>query len=81
MAVFEPAHGSAPDIAGKNQVNPTSMLRCGVMLLHYLGEHDAADRVERAVDSVLSEGKATTRDMGGAATTTQFTDAVLQKLK
>jgi len=80
-AVFEPAHGSAPDIAGQGIVNPVSQIMCGVMLLQHLGEHTAAAAIERAVGEVLEEGRVVTRDLGGMATTHQFTDAVIAKLQ
>ena len=68
-AVFEPVHGSAPDIAGKGLANPIAMILSGAMMLRHLGEPDAADRVERAVDAVLGEGRVRTRDLGGTSTT------------
>ena len=77
MAVFEAVHGSAPDIAGKGIANPTAIILSGVLMLRYLGEKEAADRVEEAVRSVLAAGKALTGDLGGKATTQQYTDAVL----
>ena len=77
MAVFEAVHGSAPDIAGKGIANPTAIILSSVLMLRYLGEKEAADRVEEAVRSVLAAGKALTGDLGGKATTQQYTDAVL----
>ena len=77
MAVFEAVHGSAPDIAGKGIANPTAIILSGVLMLRYLGEKEAADRVEKAVRTVLAAGKALTGDLGGKATTQQYTDAVL----
>lgn len=77
MAVFEAVHGSAPDIAGKGIANPTAIILSGVLMLRYLGEKDAADRVEQAVRAVLAAGEALTGDLGGKATTRQFTEAVL----
>ena len=62
-AVFEPVHGSAPKYAGKNKVNPTATILAGVMMLHHLEEHRAADALERAVIAVLKEGKAVTYDL------------------
>ena len=58
IAVFEPVHGSAPKYAGQNKVNPTATIRSGAMMLHYLGEHAAAERVESAVRKVIAEGEA-----------------------
>ena len=77
MAVFEAVHGSAPDIAGKGIANPTAIILSSVLMLRYLGEKEAADRVEEAVRSVLAAGKALTGDLGGKATTQQYTDEVL----
>lgn len=79
-AVFEAIHGSAPDIAGKNLANPTAMILSGVMMLRYLKESEAADRVERAVAKVLREGKTVTRDLGGTAGTIEYTEAILMEL-
>src|SRR5262245_23114862 len=79
-AVFEAVHGSAPDIAGKNLANPIAMILSGAMMLDYLGEPDAARRVRVAVEGVLAEGKALTRDLGGTASTTQIADAIAAKL-
>jgi isocitrate dehydrogenase (NAD+) len=77
-AVFEPVHGSAPDIAGKGLANPLAMIRSGAMLLRHLGEHDAATAVERAVDDVLERGAVRTADLGGTSTTSEVADAVIQ---
>jgi isocitrate dehydrogenase (NAD+) len=76
FAVFEPVHGSAPDIAGTGLANPIAMILSGAMLLHHLGEQDAATAVEAAVDAVLTEGRVRTRDLGGEATTRQMGEAV-----
>jgi isocitrate/isopropylmalate dehydrogenase len=75
-AVFEPVHGSAPDIAGTGVANPIAMILSGALLLRHLGERAAAAAVERAVDAVLSEGRVRTRDLGGESTTTQVGEAV-----
>jgi len=77
IAVFEAVHGSAPDIAGKGIANPTALMLSGVLMLRYLGEKDAADKVEQAVGAVLAAGETLTGDLGGKATTQQFTAAVL----
>lgn len=79
-AVFEPAHGSAPDIAGQNKANPTAIILSSVMMLKYLHESEAADRIERAVENVLKEGKYITPDLGGNSTTDEFTNAVISEL-
>ena len=75
-AVFEAVHGSAPDIAGKNLANPTALLLSAVLMLRHIGEADAADRVQRALERVLGEASLRTRDLGGTATTSEFTAAV-----
>lgn len=80
MAVFEAVHGSAPDIAGQGIANPTALILSGVLMLRYLGEREAADSVENAVRSVLAAGKALTGDLGGSASTQQYTDAILAEL-
>lgn len=79
-AVFEPAHGSAPDIAGKGVVNPTSQLRSGVMMLEHLGEHEAAARIEKSILHVIAEGKYLTADMGGKYSTDDMTKAIIDAL-
>jgi isocitrate dehydrogenase (NAD+) len=81
LAVFEAVHGSAPDIAGKGFANPTALILSGVLMLRYLGEKAAADRIERAVEAVYARGDVRTRDLGGIATTDQFVDAVVTHLK
>jgi isocitrate dehydrogenase (NAD+) len=75
-AVFEAVHGSAPDIAGKNLANPIAVILSSAMLLDYLHETKAAERVRRAVDQVLQEGKVMTRDLGGTAGTTEIAEAI-----
>jgi isocitrate dehydrogenase (NAD+) len=75
-AVFEAVHGTAPDIAGKNRANPMALILSGAMMLDHLGEHDAADRVRRAVHAVLREGKKLTADLGGTAGTTEIAEAI-----
>jgi isocitrate dehydrogenase (NAD+) len=79
-AMFEAVHGTAPDIAGKGLANPTALLMSGIMMLDHLGERPAARRIEAALHKVYREEKHATRDLGGAATTTQFTDAVIAAL-
>lgn len=79
-ALFEAVHGSAPDIAGKNQANPTALLLSAIMMLHHLNEGDAAGRIERALNKVIKERKSVTRDLGGTASTSEFTDAVIGAL-
>jgi methanogen homoisocitrate dehydrogenase len=79
-ALFEPVHGSAPDIAGKNIANPIAALRSGAMLLDYLGDAASAEKLERAVERMLSRG-VSTRDMGGTTGTREFGAALVQELK
>jgi isocitrate dehydrogenase (NAD+) len=79
-AVFEAVHGSAPDIAGKGMANPTALLSSAILMLRHLGEGAAADRVQAAVMTTYREGKSLTRDVGGTATTTEFTDTIISHL-
>lgn len=79
-SMFEPVHGSAPDIAGKGIANPIAMLWTVVMMLEDLGEQQAADDLMGAVEAVTGEGKVLTGDLGGSASTREFTDAVLAEL-
>lgn len=76
-AIFEAVHGSAPDIAGKDIANPTALLQSAVLMLHHLDEEAAANKVQKALEKVYSEGKSLTRDVGGHAGTSEFADAVL----
>jgi len=80
VAIFEAVHGTAPDIAGKNIANPTALLMSGIMMLDYLGEAAAARHVEKALHQVYREGKHLTPDIGGKATTKEFTSAVITAL-
>ncbi|MBL8170387.1 MAG: isocitrate dehydrogenase (NAD(+)) [Acidobacteria bacterium] len=80
-AVFEAVHGSAPDIAGRNLANPTALLQTAIMMLRYLGERNAADLIERALFQTLSDGHIRTRDLGGAASTTEYTEAIVAKMR
>lgn len=80
-AVFEAVHGSAPDIAGKGIANPTALMLSGVMMLIHLKEMDAANRLQTAIETVYASQGAVTRDLGGNATTQQFTDAVIAAMK
>jgi isocitrate dehydrogenase (NAD+) len=79
-AVFEPVHGSAPDIAGKGVANPLAMILTAAMLLRHLAEGNAAARVERAVAHLLEDGGTLTPDMGGTASTAKVIDAVVRRL-
>ena len=79
-ALFEPVHGSAPDIAGKNSANPIAALRSAGMLLTYCGDPRGSDRIEAAIQGVLAGG-IRTRDLGGSAGTREFGEAVLRRLR
>jgi isocitrate dehydrogenase (NAD+) len=79
-AIFEPVHGSAPKIAGKNTANPTAMLLSAVLMFQYLGETEKAALIASAVEKVYANGKLRTADLGGDSSTSQFTDAVVQHL-
>jgi tartrate dehydrogenase/decarboxylase / D-malate dehydrogenase len=79
-SMFEPVHGSAPDIAGKGVVNPLATILSGAMMLHHLHIEEAAREVESAVAAVLADGKIRTPDLGGSSSTEEVTDAVLEKL-
>ena len=78
-AVFEPVHGSAPDIAGQNKANPTAMLLSAVEMLNYIGEKVCAERIKKALFATLQEG-IKTQDLGGNATCSEFTDAIIARL-
>ena len=80
-AMFEAVHGSAPDIAGKDLANPMSLILSALMLLRYIGENQAADRIDHALTAVLSEQKHVTRDLGGSAGKREMTQAIVDKLK
>ena len=83
VAIFEAVHGSAPKYAGKNVINPTAVLLSGVMMLRYIGEFDAANRIEKALLVTLEEGKVRTGDVVGydkGCTTTAYTDAIIGNL-
>jgi isocitrate dehydrogenase (NAD+) len=79
-AIFEAVHGSAPDIAGKDIANPTALLQSAVLMLRYIEENEAADRVQKALEKVYTEKKSLTRDVGGTAGTKAFTEAILAAL-
>jgi isocitrate dehydrogenase (NAD+) len=79
-AVFEAVHGSAPDIAGQGIANPTALMLSAAMMLRHLGEGDAAARLHGAIEQVYAEGKHVTRDIGGGASTREFTDAVIARM-
>jgi isocitrate dehydrogenase (NAD+) len=70
-------HGSAPDIAGQNKANPIALTVSAAMMLRHIGERSAARRIERAIDRVLTLGRVRTGEMGGRASTTEITDAII----
>lgn len=80
-AVFEAVHGSAPQIAGQNKANPTAVIQSAIMMLRYLEQNEVADKIEKALEKVFAEGKILTIDLGGDATTTEFTEAVCKMLE
>jgi isocitrate dehydrogenase (NAD+) len=80
-AIFEAVHGSAPDIANKNMANPTALLLSALMMLDYIGETAHGQRIRAALGRVLTRGEVRTRDMGGTASTTEFTDAICRELE
>ena len=80
-SMFEPVHGSAPDIVGKGIANPVAQIASGAMMLEFLGETKGAELVSGAVRGVLGEGRALTPDLGGSARTSQVTDAVLAHMR
>ena len=79
-AIFEAVHGSAPDIAGKNLANPTSVILAAIQMLEHLDMADTAERIRNAVAQVIKSGDRTTRDLGGSHGTTDFTQSVIDKL-
>ncbi len=79
-AVFEPVHGSAPDIAGRGVANPIAIILTSALMLRHLSEDDAAARMERAVAEVLEEGRVRTPDMGGTSTTEEVAGAIAARL-
>jgi isocitrate dehydrogenase (NAD+) len=80
-AVFEAAHGSAPDIAGKNLANPIAITLSAALLLKHIGKNREARSIENAIARILTKGDVLTRDMGGNATTTEMRDAIIEELK
>jgi isocitrate dehydrogenase (NAD+) len=73
-------HGTAPDIAGKGVANPGAVILAACMLLDHIGEGDRAARIRNALETTIRDGKTVTRDLGGSATTDEFTDAIIAKL-
>lgn len=80
VSMFEPVHGSAPDIAGKGVANPVATILAGALMVEQLGEKKAAEDIVKAVEDVLAEGKVRTGDLGGKASCSQMGDAIAKKL-
>ena len=80
VGVFEAVHGSAPDIAGRNIANPMALLLSALLMLRHIGETPMADRIMKTLGAVLTEDKVRTRDLGGAASTTEFAAAICRRL-
>ena len=80
LAVFEPTHGSAPKYSGMYKVNPIATILTAKMMLDWLGEADAARRIEEAVAAIVREGEVRTYDMGGSASTLEMAEAISRKL-
>jgi isocitrate dehydrogenase (NAD+) len=79
-AIFEAVHGTAPDIAGKGIANPGALMLAAIMLLVHIGDIERSERIRKALEAVIREGKFTTGDLGGPSNTVQFTDAVIDRL-
>jgi len=80
-AMFEPVHGSAPDIAGQNVANPTAQFLAACMLLDHVGQKEVADRIREAIHTCLRECDALTRDLGGTASTEEYARSVVSRLR
>ncbi len=80
-AVFEAVHGTAPDIAGKNVANPTALIFSALLMLRFIGEEEAAERIWKAMVLSLAMGRHLTRDLGGTCSTTEFTDELIKEIK
>jgi len=78
--LYEPVHGSAPDIAGKNLANPTALLRSSLLMLRHLGEFDASTLIRNALEKVYRHPEKLTKDIGGKAGTSEFADAVIEEM-
>ncbi|MCA8922729.1 MAG: isocitrate/isopropylmalate dehydrogenase family protein [Planctomycetes bacterium] len=81
LALFEPIHGTAPDIAGKGWANPTALLMSAALMLEHLDERAAAAKLRRGLEATLGAGEHVTRDLGGKASTTEFADAVIAAMR
>jgi isocitrate dehydrogenase (NAD+) len=81
VAVFEAVHGSAPDIAGKDLANPLAIIRSSIMMLYHMHKDEVAERVRKALREVVVNRKIRTHDLGGDASTSQFTNAIVEALE
>jgi isocitrate dehydrogenase (NAD+) len=81
VAIFEAVHGSAPQFKGQDKLNPTALILSAALMLEHLNEHRAADRIRDALQAVIREAKTVTFDLGGTASTTQMTEAILAAMK
>lgn len=81
VAIFEAVHGSAPDIAGKGVANPTALMLGAAMMLDHVERHDLAQRLRSTIESLLRSGSAKTRDLGGTASTREYTKALVERLR
>ncbi len=79
-AVYEPVHGSAPDIKGQNLANPSALLMCAIEMLKNIDEFDAAQKIEKALFKTIKEGRVLTQDLGGSSKTTEFRDEIIKNL-
>jgi len=80
-AIFEAVHGTAPDIAGKGLANPTALMQSAVLMLAHLGEIEASKRLSAAIYQEYAEGTNLTRDVGGKASTSEFTDSIVRRVR
>lgn len=80
LSIFEAVHGSAPDIAGQNKANPTAIILSGCLMLDYIGEQEASNKIKNALDKTLSDKDNFTGDLGGNKSTSQFTDIIISNL-
>jgi isocitrate dehydrogenase len=80
-AMFEPAHGSAPQYKGQDKVNPTATILAGAWMLEYLGEKNKSQAIFKAVNGVIAEGKQVTYDLGGTARLSEMTDAIAERAR
>jgi len=80
-AVFEAVHGTAPDIVGKGLANPTALMQSAVLLLAHIGEQEASRKLRDSIHAVYADGKCLTSDVGGSASTFQFTEAIIRGMQ